>query len=153
MRNDDYEAVEDLERGLRAAEREIAELERENKALKSSNANLITELQSLQCPTFMGEPVINTDREDARRYRWLRDVSYHASAVPNGEMVWCVTGEGCGKVEPIHGKDLDDAIDATILYHDAPDCCEHGVTSPTGCDECYDKASDNFSIVRAMEKL
>ena len=32
------------------------------------------------------------------------------------------------------------------------DCCEHGVTSPTGCDECYDKASDSFSIVRAMEK-
>lgn len=65
MRNDDYEAVEDLERGIRAAEREIAELERENKALKSSNANLITELQSLQCPTFMGEPVITKSDIDA----------------------------------------------------------------------------------------
>lgn len=57
MRNDDYEAVEALERALRSAEREIAELYRENKALESSNANLITELQRLQCPTFMGEPV------------------------------------------------------------------------------------------------
>ena len=33
------------------------------------------------------------------------------------------------------------------------DCCEHGVTSPTGCDDCYDKKSDSFSIVRAMEKI
>ena len=33
------------------------------------------------------------------------------------------------------------------------DCCEHGVTSPTGCDECYDKKSDSFSIVRAMENI
>jgi hypothetical protein len=53
-------------------------------------------------------------RQDAERYRWLRDVAYHAGAGPNGEMVWCVTGEGCGKVEPIFGQDLDGAIDATM---------------------------------------
>jgi hypothetical protein len=60
-------------------------------------------------------------RQDAERYRWLRDVAYHAAAGPNGEMVWCVTGEGCGKVEPIHGQDLDDAINATINCADDGD--------------------------------
>jgi hypothetical protein len=42
------------------------------------------------------------------------------------------------------------------------DCCEHQVPFDdrhrdyglqNSCDECYDKASDSFSIVRAMEKI
>jgi hypothetical protein len=72
MRNDDYEAVEALERALRSAEREIAELEREAKAREETLSNALHELQRLQCPTHMGEPVINNDRDDASRYRWLR---------------------------------------------------------------------------------
>lgn len=71
MRNDDYEAVEALERALRSAEREIAELEREAKVMQETLVKVLHELQELQCPTHMGEPVINTDREDARRWRWI----------------------------------------------------------------------------------
>jgi hypothetical protein len=96
------------------------------------------------------------DKKDAERYRWLRDVAYHAGAGPNREMVWCVTGEGCGKVEPIHGQDLDDAIDATInMQSDEWVChgCGKSIQWPGLCDDCDDKASDSFSIVRAMEKI
>ena len=95
-------------------------------------------------------------RQDAERYRWLRDVAYHAAAGPNGEMVWCVTGEGCGNVTPIHGQDLDDAIDATInMKSDELVChgCGKSISFSGLCDECYDKESDSFSIVRAMEKI
>lgn len=68
MRNDDYEAVEALERALRSAEREITELEREAKAREDTLAKVLHELQELQCPTFMGEPLID---EDADRWRWI----------------------------------------------------------------------------------
>ncbi len=54
------------------------------------------------------------DSRDAKRYRWLRDTAYHATAGPNGKMVWCVTGEGCSTEEPIYGEALDAAIDATM---------------------------------------
>jgi hypothetical protein len=33
------------------------------------------------------------------------------------------------------------------------DRCPHGVLYDTDCDDCYDKASDSFSIVRAIEKI
>lgn len=60
------------------------------------------------------------DKADAARYRWLRDVAYHATAGPNGKMVWCVTGEGCSTEEPIHGAALDAAIDATMMTPNVP---------------------------------
>jgi cell division protein FtsB len=59
MRNDDQDAVEVLERAIRAAEREIAELQRENRALESRIERLTYELHTAQCPTLFGEPVIN----------------------------------------------------------------------------------------------
>ena len=60
------------------------------------------------------DPVGAQTRKDAARYRWLRDTAYHATAGPNGKMVWCVTGEGCSTEEPIYGEALDAAIDATL---------------------------------------
>jgi len=57
-------------------------------------------------------------------------------------------GDGDSTVECSY--EVDDSGNAMIV---GIDCCEHGVTSPTGCDDCYDKKSDSFSIVRSMEKV
>ena len=71
----------------------------------------------MDCPSeIVGDLVeeLGELRADAARYRWLRDTAYHATAGPNGKMVWCVTGEGCSTEEPIYGEALDAAIDATM---------------------------------------
>ena len=123
MRNDDYEAVEALERALRSAEREIAELEREAKAREDTLAKVLHELQELQCPTFMGEPVINTERDDARRYRWLRqnftrliiftDPDYWRPTVTITDVLLNTSFRVCDE------ESVDKAIDSAIQQHES----------------------------------
>jgi hypothetical protein len=124
MRNDDYEAVEALERALRSAEREIAELEREAKAREATLAKVLHEFQELQCPTHMGEPVINTVRDDARRYRWLRhnftrlivctDPDYWR---PTQTVTDVLLNENFFRV--CDGESVDKAIDAAIQRYES----------------------------------
>lgn len=51
---------------------------------------------------------------NADRYRYLRDQAYYALPADDGMMIWCVRGEGCSTIEPIHGRELDDEIDARL---------------------------------------
>lgn len=54
---------------------------------------------------------------DAERYRWLRNEAYFADGKP--DMTWCVTGQ-CYPGEPIHGRELDAAIDAHLTNAEQP---------------------------------
>lgn len=124
MRNDDCEAVEALERALRSAEREIAELELEARAKEETIAKVLHELQELQFPTHMGEPVINTDRDDARRYRWLRQ-NFTRLIVCTDPDYWrpaaTVTDVLLNEVfsRVCDGESVDKAIDAAIQRHES----------------------------------
>jgi hypothetical protein len=124
MRNDDNEAFEVLERALRAAEREILALERDAKAREEMLAKVLQEFQELQCPTYMGEPVINTDLDDARRYRWLRQ-NFTRLIVCTDPDYWrptqTVTEVLLNEVffRICDGESVDKAIDATIYRYES----------------------------------
>ena len=59
------------------------------------------------------EAEIERLRQDAERYRWLRDRAIHAGD-DGKETPWCVRGTCHEDAEPLGFEDLDAAVDAAL---------------------------------------
>ena len=67
-------------------------------------------------PTFCARLIAERDalREDAERYRWLRDRSVNFDPNDDGKGTpYCVYGLGMGDTSPTFGTELDAMVDAS----------------------------------------
>lgn len=56
------------------------------------------------------------DREDAERYRWLRDRALNFERESSGHGTpWCVIGMDLGDAEPLYGTSLDSVMDECMV--------------------------------------
>jgi hypothetical protein len=71
---------------------------------------------------YVGRLIAERDaaREDARRYRWLRDEAvWRGEPDGTGNMVWCVIGPDAYNLTPVDGKDLDELVDIRLAAIDS----------------------------------
>jgi hypothetical protein len=65
-------------------------------------------------PAASGEPAAQ-DKQDAERYRWLRDQAVHFGHDDGSPAPWIVLGTRAEDAAPCQGVELDEAVDAGRL--------------------------------------
>jgi hypothetical protein len=93
-------------------------------ALRGQNERLSVEFAEamLRCSQTISRLTAERDaaREDARRYRWLRDEAvWRGEPDGTGNMVWCVIGPDAYNLTPVDGKDLDELVDIRLAAIDS----------------------------------